>query len=195
MVRILQANWMVALIGSLAYLTSTMLFLPGPGYWKPPLLDGEELLPAAVPSWEYRNPDLDRMLEDAKDQHARLEQRARELQELEIRLNAERAELAVATQAVVRLQKAYDESVVRFQEAEVANLKRLAKTHAAMSPEGSANILKELSDDEITRILALLKPDQAGPILEAFGRGGKEEARRAAVLSDRLRRSLPPEGS
>jgi flagellar motility protein MotE (MotC chaperone) len=194
MKRILQSSWMVALIGAVLFLGCTSAFLPSRGYWVSPLSLAADKASVIGPSWEFRNPDLDKMLEDVKQQRAQLDQREKELQEMETRLSAERTELITVTQTVARLQKVYDDNVVRFKEAEVTNLKWLAKSHAAMSPDGSANILKELSDDEITRILVLMKADQAGHILESLGRAGKDEARRAAALSDRLRRSLPPEG-
>src|SRR5262245_50520850 len=138
MIRILQSNWVVTLVGALVYLGSTVFFLPGPGHWLPPSsLNAVGLTPPMMPSWDYLNPDFDRLLQDVKERQSKLEQRESELKELEARLNSERLEINAATQLVARLQAAYDKDVNRFKESEVVNLKRLAKTHAAMSPDGS----------------------------------------------------------
>lgn len=193
MMKILKSNWMVALVGAVVYLGTTVLLLPSASsFQRPPSTRSSD---AAAnlngPSWSFRNPALDQMVEELRQEKVALAAREQQFLQLEARIRAEQQNLATATQLVARLQKEFDQNVVRLKEQETTNLKRLAKTHAAMSPEGSANILKELSDEEVTKVLVFLKADEAGPILEAMGRLGKNEARRAAVLSDRLRRILP----
>ena len=96
------------------------------------------------------------------------------------------------TQTVYRLRQDLEATVSRVTEEEAVNLKRLAKVYAAMSPAGAARILKEMDDDQIVKILALMKEAESAPILEGFGQGEKQEAKRAATLSNRLRLVLPP---
>lgn len=192
--HVLQSNWMIPLIGSALYLGITILCFPSAETLRDALPPAEEkgFQFKAEPSWNFRNPELDQMIRELKEEKESLALREQTVRELEARLQAERAEINTITQLVARLQKEFDKNIVRLKEQEVVNLKRLAKTHAAMTPEGSANILKELPDDEVAKLLACLKSDEAGPILEALGRMGPEEARRAALLSERLQNTLPP---
>jgi flagellar motility protein MotE (MotC chaperone) len=61
-----------------------------------------------------------------------------------------------------------------------------------MTPEGAATMLYEMPEDQMVRALFSLKPDNAGLILEALSKQGKEQAKRAANATDRLRTVLPP---
>lgn len=197
MKRILGANWFVALVGSLLYLGTTLFCFstakfervrtPGDGA-------GQNERPVGE-SWVFQNPDLDQMIDELRREKDALSVREQQLQDLETRLASERQEISVVTAAMGRVLKEFNDTILNIRQAEVPNLKKLAKAHAAMSPEGSANILKEQTDDEILKVLFYLKPAQTGLILEAFGRLGKSEAQRAGQLTERLRRSVesPPE--
>lgn len=191
MMAILKSNWMAALLGAVMYLGTTVILLSSTSLHRPPPPPSETAANLNGPSWSFRNPELDQMVEELRQEKLALAAREQQIGQLEARIRVEQQQLSTATQLVVRLQKEFDRNVVRLKEQETTNLKRLAKTHAAMSPDGSANILKELTDEEVTKILVFLKADEAGPILEAMGRLGKNEARRAAVLSDCLRRTIP----
>lgn len=194
MIRLFQSNWMTALIGSALYLAITITCLPsGEALRKampPKKADGLELV--AGPSWDFKNPEIEQMVREIRQQKEVLDLRATQIEEMETRLRAEQAEITTVTQLIARLQKDFDQNIIRLKEQEVTSLKRLAKTHAAMTPEGSAKILKELNDDEIVKILTQLKADEAGPILEATAKLGKDDARRAAQISERLRNVIPP---
>lgn len=193
MSRILQSHWMVSLIGCLAYLATTVALLQ-PGKLQGARRPVEEAkgAPALGPSWNYRNPEIDQMVAELKTQKDELDQREQGLKELELRLQAEHQEILSVTQTVSRLQQEFDANVIRLKEAETANLKKLAKLHADMAPESSARILKELSDDDAAKILAYMKVDEASAVLEAFTKLGKDDAKRAALLSERLRQVVPP---
>ncbi|MBI5386384.1 MAG: hypothetical protein HZA90_17070 [Verrucomicrobia bacterium] len=194
MIRLFQSNWVAALLGGLLYLGVTVLAFPSASQLKASLPEKTEsgFTSHNEPSWNFRNPELDQMILELQQEKELLTTREQHIKDLEARLKAESAELAGVTQTVARMQREFDQNVTRLKEQETTNLKRLAKTHAAMSPAGSANILKELPDDDVLKILAYLKADEAGPILEAVGRLGKDEAKRAAQLTDRLRRTISP---
>ena len=88
------------------------------------------------------------------------------------------------------MQKEFDRNVVRVQEEEVLNLKKLAKVYATMSPAAVTTIFKEMEDDKIVKILAFLKESEAAPILEHLAKMGETEAKRAAALTERFRLSI-----
>ncbi|HTD66932.1 MAG TPA: hypothetical protein VK846_10430 [Candidatus Limnocylindria bacterium] len=194
--KILSSSWFVALVGSLAYLGTTLFcFSIAKLGTIHPTAVAEEDHAILTESWGFKNPELDQMIVELKQEKEALSLRAQQLKELEARLASERQEIKAVTDAVSRLQRELDQSVLRIKQEEIPNLKKLAKVHAAMSAEGSANILKEETDEEILKVLFYLKPTETGPIVEAFGKLGKAEAQRAAQLTERLRRTTenPPE--
>ncbi len=145
---------------------------------------------AAKPSWDFVNPEVDQLIADLKQQKEKLAARETELDQLELRLKAEREEIGVVTQQVAKMQSEIDRSLVRVREEESANLKRLAKIYGNMSPDGAVSILKEMKDDDVVRILVYMKYDQTAPILELLARAGATDAKRAAQISERLKAAV-----
>jgi hypothetical protein len=97
-------------------------------------------------------------------------------------LKMEREEMTVvSTQNVAQMQAEFDRNVVRVGEEEIANLKRLAKIYAAMSPEGAASIFHEMKDDDVVKVFAFMKDarDSAHPGGDGAPRSRRREARRA----------------
>jgi flagellar motility protein MotE (MotC chaperone) len=48
-----------------------------------------------------------------------------------------------------------------------------------------------MADDDVVRILFTMKTDQASLILDTMSKLGKAEARRAAILTERMHQILP----
>lgn len=190
MIRTLQSTWMAVALGVLAYVATTALLL------RPDqLIAQQRALKASTgekmeligPSWAFKNPEVDEMLADLRTQREELKVREQELNDLAARLAVERQEIGTVTQRVATLQAEMDQAFVRIQENELANLKRLAKVYAAMSPEGAAKIMTEFQDDAAVKIFALMKESETAPILELMAKDGPTAARRVALISDRLR--------
>ena len=138
-------------------------------------------------SWNFHNPEVEEMVADLKKQTANLDTREKQLNDLAARLDVERQELVTVTQTVARLQDQFDANVLRVQQEETANLKKLSKIYAAMAPDGAAVILKELKDDDIVKIFAFMKDSETAPILESIAKAGATDAKRAAQISQRMR--------
>ena len=119
--------------------------------------------------------------------------RENQLKAWEARLQAERSELTIVTQMVSRAQGEFDKSILKIRADETANLKRLAKTYAEMSPQGATAILKNQDDQVFAKILMLMKEPEVAGILEQLAKQGESEAKRASLLAERLRlaASLP----
>lgn len=94
------------------------------------------------PSWKYYNTDVEFLIEYLKQTSNSFQIRQKDLDELGQRLVAERAELASVTQSVARLRDDIDRQVIRIQDDEAINVKRLAKTYAGMEPSSVAKILR-----------------------------------------------------
>ena len=190
MPALLKSQWLLALIGAVLYLTVTAL-----------LVSPAKIIPhartldfvnsdAPRPSWEFSNPEVGRLIAELKKEKENLGSRAKQLDELEARLAAERAEINVVTQAVHQMQVEFDRNLLRVQGEEQANLKRLAKTYATMSPEGAARIFKEMEEAQVVKIMIFMKEKETAAILESLAQLGEAEVKRVALISERLRTVL-----
>ncbi len=189
MIRLLQSSWVAAGIGAVLFLVTAAAVLN-----PRKLLHARQAQITAsakkqIPhsGWDFSNPEIDQLIAELKMEKEGLALREQQLKELATRLAAERSEINQTTQAVNRLEKEFDERIVRVREEETANLKKLAKTYAAMSPEGAVAILKQMEDDQIVKILVFIKEGDSAPILEAFAKSGEADAKRVAMISERVR--------
>jgi flagellar motility protein MotE (MotC chaperone) len=187
--RLLHSQWTATSLGAAAYLVTLVLFWPPP----PPEARAEtkSTRPPAGPSWEFRNPETDILILELSKEKEALALKEKDLKELAERLQNERAELYLLTQAVHQVQAEFDEHVTRVREEETANLKRLAKMYSTMSPEGAATVFKELDDGTVVKLMVFMKDADSAAVLESMARQGEAAARRVAALSERLRMALP----
>jgi flagellar motility protein MotE (MotC chaperone) len=203
MMKVLQSGWFAVMLGALSYLGATAAFLKPASTHPEAHGEGREEAVANYtgPAWDFLNPEFDRLVADLKKEKEALQERSRQLSDLAARLDAERAELNVVTQAVHRMRQEFEKNTVkaraefekditRVHEEEVANLKRLAKTYGNMSPEGAATILKQMEDAQVIKVMVFMKDVENGPILEAIAKGGETEVKRAAMLTDKLRTAV-----
>jgi flagellar motility protein MotE (MotC chaperone) len=195
MMRMLQSPVAAAVAGAVIYLATTVML------WRAPMnatgaRQTEDEFPSmtTAPSWSFRNPEIEQLIIDLKKEKETLSLRRQDLNDLTARLSTERLEINLVLSNMTRMQKEFDANVVRVREEETANLKKLAKVYATMTPDGAATILKEMEDDKIVKIFLFMKEAETAPILEGMSKGGDMEAKRAALISDRLRLAIsrPP---
>jgi flagellar motility protein MotE (MotC chaperone) len=189
MIRLFQSPWFAAGLGCLLYLGTTAAILNPAKFagFKPPAPDYSA---EDDPSWKFRNPEIDQWISQMKTEKEKLDSREEHLNELQTRLNAELQEVSTATQTVNQLQDDFNKNVIRFKTEEADNIKHQAKLLSDMSPEGAAAMLNEMSDDDAVRILFTMKDDVASVILDTWSKAGKEQAKRAAILTEKLRQVL-----
>jgi flagellar motility protein MotE (MotC chaperone) len=187
MIPLLQSKWMALAVGVALY-TLTSVFA-----WRTPKSPHQEnpntpggSAPTAA-SWDFQNPELDQLVADLKKEKAALNQREQQLTDLANRLQTERLEINQVTQTVHQLQAELDRTVVRVQDEETANLKKLAKMYASMTPESAMTILRGLDDSAVVKIMVFMKEEEAAPILEALAKRGELDAKRTALISEKLR--------
>lgn len=186
MTKLLSPTWMTLPVCVIVYAASTFLF------WKTPKRAPRPLptLPAVVHNndlSQYQNPEADQLVGELKDEKQRLDDREQQLNELAARLDSERGEITNAALSVQALQADFDKNVLRINEEETANLKKLAKVYSAMTPESASVILADLDDVQVAKIMVFMKEEDAAAILEALAKKGDAQAKRAADLSERLR--------
>ncbi|MBI3416271.1 MAG: hypothetical protein HY043_13335 [Verrucomicrobia bacterium] len=195
--KLLQSTWVVALLGCVAFLATMYAVFPKAGVLPPQqhtVAQEAEPIDKEAFSLQGHNPEVDQLIAELKSSRTELAEREKRLKELEERLRGERGEFSDATQRVFQLQKQVDQSVVEFeksivrvQEEETANLKKLAKMYASMSIESATTILKEMTDDQLAKLLAFMKESDVVAILENFAKGGKDDVKRVVQLSEKMR--------
>ena len=188
MIKLLKSGWTVAVLGAALYVAVT-LALVRPAK----ILAARERGPAGGKqktqgfTWQADFSELDQLMGDLRKEKEDLAARKQQLDELAARLQTERKELTEATQAVMLQQKEFDQNVVRVREEEVANLKKMAKVYAAMTPEGAASIFKSMEDSQVVKYLVFMREGETAPILEGLAKGTDADSKRAALISERLR--------
>lgn len=192
MIRTLQAPWFAALLGGILYLATTCLVLNPSQFagFRPP--SAEDRSADDDPSWKFHNPEFNQWVAQIKEEKESLALKEQQLNDLETRLNAERAEVSAVTQTVYQLQTQFNQNVIRFTTQEMDNAKRQAKVVGDMSPDGAAKMMEAMPDNDVLPILFALKNDQSAAILDAMSQAGPEQAERAGKLTVELRQVLPP---
>jgi flagellar motility protein MotE (MotC chaperone) len=183
---------MTAPLGAVVYLASTLFFWRTPPLPPPPKAAEAPVL-RGLP-WEFSNPEADQLIAELRDQKKALEARERQMDEWAVRLQAERTELNQATQAVWQLEQDFDKAVVRVNEEETTNLKKLAKVYAGMTPATAATVLGQMDDAVAVKIMLFMKENETAAILETMAKQGAADAKRAAAISEHLRLAITHNG-
>lgn len=188
MIKLLQSGWMAALLGCILFSATIVLC------WKSVSLPTATSRGAKAPKPttvslidNVSYAELDQLIAELQRERTALAERDKELKEWEVRLAAERAEIVAITQHVDVVKTQIESSLLQVQTNQIANLKRQAKTYAAMAPESAASLFRNLDDADVARILAFMKEAEVARILEAFTRLGPAESKRAAEIADRSR--------
>lgn len=196
MTRWFTSSWIVALAGCLIYLSTTaVLIRPAQFTGLRAMFKTNPLSPGDEPSWRFHNPEFDQWVTELKTQKDELARRQQQLDQLQSRLAAERQEFSAVTQTVYQLQSQFDDNVVRLKQSEMQNLQRQAKLVSAMSPPAVASMINQMSDEDVVRLLTVMRPDNASQILDALSQQGTAGAKRAARLTERLQLVVPPGSS
>ena len=56
-------------------------------------------------------------------------------------------------------------------------------------------MIAQMSDDDVVRLLAVMKPDEASLLLDSLSKQSNDGAKYAAQITERLRMVLPPDAS
>ena len=185
--KIIQSPATVLLLGGVIFFATMFAVISGTHFGAVNAPEKAAMSAADDPSWKFHNPEMDQWVAQLKDEREALTLRAQQLKEWEAQLNAQGKELSTVTRAVSNVQAAFDKRVVQFTEQEKENAKKQVKVIAGMTPDGAAAMLGEMSDPEVTKLLYAMKNDLAGGILDAISKQGPVQAKRAALLAQKLK--------
>lgn len=140
--------------------------------------------------WDFITPAIDELRGELQRRVDAVAAREKELADYEVRLRAERAEIEKLKRDIEARRAELSTTVTEIQSSEQKNLKTLAATYSNLTPTAALAIFREMDDETVVKILAFMKPDPVGQILEEMARTKEGEgtlAGRAAVISNKLR--------
>lgn len=146
--------------------------------------------------WNFNGDAVNQLIADLQTGREKIAADEKGLVTLKSQLEAEKAELVKLRGELEGMRKEIDERVLEIQESEVKNLKTLSQTYSAMPPAAAVAIFREMDENMVVKILAVMKVDKTGPILAEMSKGqdkpGEEGmVKRAARISDKLRLIKP----
>jgi flagellar motility protein MotE (MotC chaperone) len=194
MKKILSSIWFVALLALVLGLgTQAVVFIVRLNRLEEAMAAAPVVDEFAVPetiAWSFLTPDIEQMRAELALRLETIGLREKELDDYELRLRAERAELQKLARDLEQMRLQIGTSITEVQASEQKNLKTLATTYTNVSPAAALAIFREMDDEMVVKILAFMKPDPVGRILEEMAQtkdGAGTLAGRAAVISNKLR--------
>jgi flagellar motility protein MotE (MotC chaperone) len=186
--KILQSPWTAGAIGTILYLLILVMSLNKVKV--APIHPGDNLPDEPMTAWTFKNPEVDQLIEELKTRKAALDKRETELNLLATRLQSEREQLDIVTQRVASIQQQFDRNILRIQESELANIKKMVKTYSGMEPEEAATVFKGMDEDTVTKIFRAMKEEKVAEILKIMAKPTAADAKRAARIMERMRLSV-----
>jgi flagellar motility protein MotE (MotC chaperone) len=146
--------------------------------------------------WSFKTEAVDLLVSELQTERAKLANERKDFVTLQNQTAAERAELDKVRVEITALREEIDTRIVEIEERELKNLKTLAQTYAAMNPAQAVAIFREMEENMVVKVLAMMKTQVVGPILGEMAKapdkpGSEPMAKRAARISDKLRLLKP----
>ncbi len=138
--------------------------------------------------WDFWTLEIENLASELKDRNAAVVAREQALKIREERLAADQDALKKTRQQIEALRVEISGKMTELGEDEIKNLKILAKTYSAVAPKAVVNIMHEMDEATVVKIISQMKSDVVSPILEEMGKASDPAlVKLAARLSDKLR--------
>jgi flagellar motility protein MotE (MotC chaperone) len=140
--------------------------------------------------WNFWTIEIEELSNELKGEKDRMRQQRDQLDRREAQLASERQELNKVRAEIEGIRQEIATKVVEINADETKNIRSLAQTYTNLTPKAAVAIIRELDDALVVKILSVMKPETVAPIFEEMSRTAGPDgllARRAALLSDRLR--------
>lgn len=141
--------------------------------------------------WDFWTIEIDNLSNELKEERARLKKQSELQDQRAARVATEEAELAKIRNEIEALRKEIARKVVEVAGDEMKNIRSLAQTYTNLTPRAAVAIFKEMDDTTAVKIMSLMKAEVVGALFEEMtrtaGTDGVSLARRAAILSEKLR--------
>lgn len=187
-----------AVIGAVFYAGTSMFFVVRSLSTMPELGGAPPKEEVKLPPrlWNFNGDAVNQLISDLNSGREKLAAEEKNLVTLRAQLESEKAELGKLRGELEAMRAEIDERVLEIQEGELKNLKTLGQTYSAMNPGAAVAIFREMDENMVVKILAVMKVDRTGPILGEMSKvqdkpGEESMAKRAARISDKLRLIKP----
>lgn len=153
----------------------------------------EKELEIPANDWNFWTLEMSVLSEELRKERDAIGKKKAELDTLEKRLQAEKAELLRVRQQIEDIRDEIQNSVVTLLESEKPNLKSLSRSYSAMKPAEAVEILQNLNDEMIVKLLSLMKPNVTAAILAQLSTANNTDpskpkgSERAARITEKLR--------
>lgn len=140
--------------------------------------------------WDFWTLEIENLARELSEARTALERRETRVVEREARLVEEAREVEQLRAQVESLRGEIDRRLTTIEADEVRNLRQLAATYSLLPPRVAITIINELDDTTVTKLFALMKPEQAAALLGELSTQPDRSGRfvkRAAEISQRLR--------
>jgi len=127
------------------------------------------------------------LLDELKVKRETLIKKEKVLEKQAKRINELDSKLKQARKTLEGLQQTTSDSIVKMEEDEKKNLKKLSKMYGLMEPEQASKILAGMDDEIIVSILMGMKERQAAKLLGSFAAQNDTLKKRAALISKKMR--------
>jgi len=146
--------------------------------------------------WNFHSSEVSRMIRDLADERNALRQKEADLAAEEARVKSERSENERLREDITRSRNELSEYIIQVKAGETQRLREEVGILNTMTPEAIVALLNEKSDRDVVKLLAQMKPDAVGQILESMMALPAEPnkptpQKRAATLLEMLRRYRP----
>lgn len=142
--------------------------------------------------WNFHSHEINKLIEDLNLERASIKKKEEDLTLTESRVNSEIKELKRIKEEIQTYRKELSEYLIEVQGSELKNLKTEVSVLGGMEPSSVVAVFAEKTDEEIVKLLALMKPDAIAPIMEAMmleeGGGSVPSAKRASRILEKLQR-------
>jgi len=140
--------------------------------------------------WNFWTIEIENLATELKGERDRQHKLTEQLDHREAQMAAERQELNKVRTEIEGLRQEIATKVIEINADEVKNIRALGQTYTGLSAKAAVAIIREMDDAMVVKILSVMKPEAVVPIFEEMSRTAGPDgpmARRAAMLSDRLR--------
>jgi len=127
------------------------------------------------------------LLEELKEKREVLIEKETVLGKQAKRIKELEEELRQTRKTLESLQLSTSDSIVKMEEDEKKNLKKLSKMYGLMEPQQASKILAGMDDEIIVNILMGMKERQAAKLLGSFASQNDTLKKRAAQISKKMR--------
>ncbi|MBN2068697.1 MAG: hypothetical protein JW739_03585 [Opitutales bacterium] len=194
--KLFQNAWALAVLAVVIYaLTLAGLFVSGGSALfetKQPTHEYEAFDPTSeYYTWNFRTHEINKLIENLNMEREKVRQSEEEIALMSSRVNAEMKELTRVKTEIQQYREELSKYLIEVQDSELKNLKTEVAVYANMEPDSVVAIFDEKTDEEVVKLLALMKPDAIAPIIETMMNkegGAVPSAKRASRILLKLQR-------